>query len=224
MTPCLNARRKQVRGEVHTALCCSSRYALRNFQHSSKEISNRWIAESRTIGSFGRARASSRRVTARAKSARSDWDFVTTRCAVARLRGMYQPPAGSRRYRSCRGSGPLRFHHVLRQASDAAQEPVPRYRCRCPSARPPTPRRASRTETLDRQDRADDAVLPEPRTARPRRDPGSLAYGPSNSPQTQLGRGRPFAIRAEDRSVGWNGLTTRCAKPILTIDGQHLSG
>jgi hypothetical protein len=37
----LVAERKQVRGSVHEALCCSSRYALRNFQYSSKEISNR---------------------------------------------------------------------------------------------------------------------------------------------------------------------------------------
>jgi len=39
------------------------------------EISKRWFAESRTIGSFGRARASSSRVTALAKSSRRDWPF-----------------------------------------------------------------------------------------------------------------------------------------------------
>jgi len=49
----LNAARKQVRGEVQEALCCSSRYAFRNFQHSSKEISkplNRGIPHDRILG------------------------------------------------------------------------------------------------------------------------------------------------------------------------------
>jgi hypothetical protein len=41
ITPCLNAERKQVRGGVHDAFCCSSRYVARNFQHSSNEISDR---------------------------------------------------------------------------------------------------------------------------------------------------------------------------------------
>jgi hypothetical protein len=39
--PCLNVERKQVRGEMHDALCCFSRYVARNFQHSSNEISDR---------------------------------------------------------------------------------------------------------------------------------------------------------------------------------------
>jgi hypothetical protein len=92
MTPCLNAARKHVRGEVHEALCSSSRYALRNFQHNSNEISNRWIAESRTIGSLGRARTSSSRATAFSKSTRNYWAFVTVGSAVLRLAKFLRHP------------------------------------------------------------------------------------------------------------------------------------
>src|SRR3989344_1762073 len=112
MMPCLNASRKHVCGEVHEALCASSRKALTVFQQSSKAISNRWMAESRTIASFGSVSASSSRPSTASKSPRNESNLVIRTIPSERV---HAPPYGtspererSQLCRKNRVSAPLR--------------------------------------------------------------------------------------------------------------------
>src|SRR3989338_1966965 len=124
MMPCLNASRKHVCGEVHEALCASSRKALTVFQQSSKAISNRWMAEARgdgglggggewgTIASFGSVSASSSRPSTASKSPRNESNLVIRTIPSERV---HAPPYGtspererSQLCRKNRVSAPLR--------------------------------------------------------------------------------------------------------------------
>src|SRR5271166_2395417 len=58
----------------------------------------------RTIGSLGRARASSRRATAFSRSARNDWAFVTAQSDVLQPDGIFLKRKRNRRLRSYRAS------------------------------------------------------------------------------------------------------------------------
>jgi len=63
----------------------ATKYALRNFQHSSNEISNRWIADDRI---FGQGEGLVEAGHCLPKSTRSDWAFVTAGSAVLRPGGI----------------------------------------------------------------------------------------------------------------------------------------